>query len=116
MKIGLFGKQLIPTAIAMLVFWPILIPQIYGLVQQSKLDTEAYNVIEAAIRQQEDAVASIPDHTMFYVFCGAAVPADAEFCTSCGKRVAQEESVCPQCGAEISGDFAFCPKCGTKVS
>lgn len=116
MKIGLFGKQLIPTAIAMLVFWPILIPQIYGLVQQSKLDTEAYNVIEAAIRQQEDAVASIPDHTMFCVFCGAAVPADAEFCTSCGKRVAQEESVCPQCGTELSGDFAFCPKCGTKVS
>lgn len=116
MKIGLFGKQLVPTAIAMLVFWPILIPQIYGLVQQSKLDTEAYSVVEAAIRQLENTVESIPENTAFCVHCGKPMPADAAFCTSCGKRVMEESNSCPNCGAELPDDFAFCPKCGTRVS
>lgn len=116
MKVGLFGKQLVPTAIAMLVFWPVLIPQIYGLVQQSKLDEEAYNVIETAIRHQENAVEAIPENTAFCVHCGKPMPADADFCTSCGKRVTEDETTCPNCGAELPDDFAFCPKCGTRIS
>lgn len=115
MKVGVFGKQLVPTAIAMWVFWPILIPQIYGLIQQSKLDTEAYGVIEAAIRQREAVVVSIPENTAFCVHCGKPMPADAAFCTSCGKRV-NDDNVCPNCGAELPGEFAFCPKCGSRVS
>ena len=116
MKIGLFGKQLIPSAIAMFVFWPILIPQIYGLVQQSKLDTEAYNVIEAAIRERENFAASIPENTDFCVFCGTPIPKDSSFCISCGKRVAEEVSTCTKCGAELSAGTVFCHKCGTQVS
>ena len=116
MKIGLFGKQVVPAAIAMLVFWPILIPQIYGLVQQSKLDTEAYNVIETAIRSLENSVVSIPENTTFCVFCGASMPANADFCSSCGKRVSPEVSTCSNCGIELSAGAAFCHKCGTRVS
>lgn len=115
MEIGLFGKQLLPSAIAMLVFWPILIPQIYGLVQQNKLDTEAYGVIEAAIHECEKTVECIPENTAFCVYCGAAMPADAAFCTSCGKHIIAENTTCTACGAELNGDFAFCPKCGAKV-
>lgn len=119
MKIGLFGKQMIPAAIAMLVFWPILIPQIYGLVQQNKLDQEAYGVIEAAIRMQEDTemkkyATNAPEHAMFCVACGAAIPADADFCVSCGKRV-KEETVCSGCGAELAANAVFCHKCGVRV-
>ena len=44
MDVGVFGKQALPTAISTLVFWPVLIPQIYGLVQQNELDKEAYRV------------------------------------------------------------------------
>ena len=116
MKIGLFGKQLIPSAIAMLVFWPILIPQIYGLVQQSKLDTEAYSVIETAIRELENSAVYIPSNTAFCVFCGASMPVDADFCISCGKRVTETESNCPNCGTELPDNAAFCHKCGTRVS
>ena len=116
MKIGIFGKQIVPAAIAMLVFWPILIPQIYGLVQQNKLDKEAYGVIEAAIHAQESTVASIPENTAFCMFCGATMPADADFCTSCGKRIRKEAVVCPACGIELSDGAAFCHKCGARVS
>ena len=115
MKVGLFGKQAIPAAIAMLVFWPVLIPQIYGLVQQNKLDAEAYNVIESAIHSFENYVAPLPDNTAFCVFCGAAMPEQADFCTSCGKRVAEETPKCSACGTELSEGSAFCHKCGAKV-
>lgn len=114
MKVGIFGKQLIPTAISMLVFWPVLIPQIYGLIQQSKLDTEAYSVIESAIREIENSVVEIPENTAFCVHCGASMPADAAFCVSCGKRVIEENTKCSACGAELPDDFVFCPKCGTR--
>ena len=119
MKVGIFGKQLVPAAIAMLVFWPVLIPQIYGLIKQNKLDQEAYNVIEAAIRAQEAAntekyAASATKNTVFCVGCGAPIPADADFCISCGKRM-KDGSVCTKCGTELSANAAFCHKCGTRV-
>ncbi len=116
MKIGLFGKQLVPTAITMLVFWPMLIPQIYGLVQQNKLDTEAYSVIEAAIRECEESVINnIDEDTAFCPFCGVKMPASANFCVSCGKRITEESTVCSKCGIEIPDSFMFCPNCGTPV-
>ena len=116
MKIGIFGKQLIPTAISMLVFWPVLIPQIFGLVQQNKLDEEAYSVIEAAIRAQENFAENIPEDKAFCVYCGASMPADAEFCSACGKRVEEETPNCPNCGEELPENAAFCHKCGTRIS
>ena len=114
MKVGLFGKQLIPTAISMLVFWPVVIPQIYGLVQQNKLDTEMYGVIEAAIRECENSTLNETDEdTAFCPFCGVKMPASANFCVSCGKRITEESTVCTKCGLEIPETFAFCPSCGT---
>lgn len=114
MKIGIFGKQLVPTAITMLVFWPMLIPQIYGLVQQNKLDTEAYSVIAAAINECETSTLnSIDEDTAYCPFCGVKMPATANFCVSCGKRITEESRTCAKCGMEIPDSFAFCPNCGT---
>lgn len=116
MKIGIFGKQLVPTAIAMLVFWPILIPQIYGLVQQNKLDEEAYSVIAAAINECEMTTQSnIEEGNAFCPFCGVKISETANFCVSCGKRIVEETRACTKCGAEITGSFAFCPNCGTST-
>ena len=36
--VGIWGQQAIPTVISMLFFWPVLITQIWGMVEQSKLD------------------------------------------------------------------------------
>ena len=49
-KVGLFGTQALPTTIAFLAFWPVLIPQVWGLVRQSKLDQEAIDCVEASLR------------------------------------------------------------------
>ena len=39
--VGIWGQQAIPTVISMLFFWPVLITQIWGMVEQSKLDDKA---------------------------------------------------------------------------
>ncbi len=83
--IGIFGQQAIPTVISMFFFWPVLIPQIWGLVQQHKLDEEAMTVIEQAL-QTHTAITS-PSGT-FCTECGKPMPAQAKFCPECGKTTA----------------------------
>ena len=114
MEVGIFGKQLLPSAISMLVFWPMLIPQIYGLIQQNNLDKEAYQVISDAIRHCEHHSNDRPDSN-FCPYCGKQIPAGSVFCPGCGKNVS-DEVVCPNCGASVDKDSAFCPKCGTKIN
>jgi len=90
--VGIFGQQAIPTAITMLLFWPVLIPQIWGLIQQAHLDDEAVALVEqrlAAYGAPAGAAAgALPaETTRFCVACGAANPADARFCPHCGAKV-----------------------------
>ena len=47
--VGIWGQQAIPTAISMLFFWPVLITQIWGLIQQSNLDDKAAEIVEKVI-------------------------------------------------------------------
>lgn len=36
--VGIFGQQAIPTILTVCVWWPFAIPQIWGIIKQSKLD------------------------------------------------------------------------------
>lgn len=114
MEVGIFGKQILPSIISMLVFWPVLIPQIYGLIQQNNLDKEAYQVIGDAIRHCEHHSNDRPDSN-FCPYCGKQVPAGSMFCPKCGKNIS-DEVTCPKCGASVDKSSAFCPKCGTKMN
>ena len=51
--IGIFGQQAIPTIISMLFFWPVLITQIWGIVQQSKLDDKALEIAEEVLKNRD---------------------------------------------------------------
>ncbi len=79
--IGLLESQGIPTAVSMLIFWPALVTQCWGLVKQHKLDQEAIAMIEAALRE--------------------AAAAAAHFCGQCGKPTAEGSYFCPHCGQPI---------------
>ena len=48
--VGLFKSQAIPTLITVLIFWPIILGQIWGLVKESNIDDEAVAVAESSIR------------------------------------------------------------------
>jgi hypothetical protein len=48
--VGIFGQQAIPTAITLLVFWPVIIAQVWNMAQESNLDDEALRVAEESLR------------------------------------------------------------------
>jgi DNA-directed RNA polymerase subunit RPC12/RpoP len=88
--VGIFGQQAIPTAITMFAFWPVLIPQIWGMVQQSKLDDQTVSIAEQVVNENGRA--------SFY-----------------HEQMEQTASFCPNCGNKITGNVNFCPQCGSKI-
>lgn len=81
--VGIFGQQALPTAISMLIFWPVLITQVVGMIQQSQLDDKVITMIEEAVKEEE---ASGTSATGFCHACGKQLPFDSAFCPSCGAK------------------------------
>jgi hypothetical protein len=48
--VGIFGQQAIPTAITLLVFWPVIIAQVWNMAHESNLDDEALRVAEESLK------------------------------------------------------------------
>jgi hypothetical protein len=48
--VGIFGQQAIPTAITLLVFWPVIIAQVWNMAQEAKLDEQAMGVAEESLK------------------------------------------------------------------
>lgn len=90
-NVGIFGQQAIPTIISMFFFWPVLITQIWGLVEQSSLDDKALAVAEQAI---EGSVS--PSQ-----FSESPSSGGQKFCVSCGSKLAGTAKFCPNCGAKL---------------
>jgi hypothetical protein len=93
--IGIFGSQVVPTVIMWYFLWPVLLTQIWGLVQQSRLDDEALSVLEeslkahtgATVASSLTALSSEQKNGKFCTSCGQSVPASAKFCSTCGATV-----------------------------
>ena len=52
--VGIFGQQAVPTAITLLVFWPVLIAQVWNMAQEAKLDEEAIRVAEESLKAHSE--------------------------------------------------------------
>jgi len=90
-NVGIFGQQAIPTIISMFFFWPVLITQIWGLVEQSSLDDRALAVAEQAISAGPSSSPS-PE---------SPSAGGLKFCTSCGSKLDGPAKFCPNCGAKL---------------
>lgn len=93
--VGIFGQQAIPTVISMLFFWPVLIPQIWGLIQQSHLDDEAVSLIEERLAASARAGGGLPQ-------AAALPPQPGHFCSGCGNPLSPDAKFCPNCGAKVA--------------
>ena len=82
--VGIFGKQIIPTLVMWYVAWPVLLTQIWGMVQQSKLDDKALEIAQDTI-MMNNATSSTSTGSKFCPYCGTENPADAKFCKNDGK-------------------------------
>ena len=88
--VGIWGQQAIPTVISVLFFWPVLITQIWGMVEQSKLDDKALEIAQDVI-SMNNHVAPSPSGNSF----------GGHFCTNCGASVSEQAKFCPECGAKL---------------
>lgn len=88
--IGIFGQQFIPTVITWLVAWPVMITQIWGLVQQAKLDDMALEIANSVIDENSGAC-----------FPYEPTETNKKFCTNCGTCVATSAKFCPNCGTQL---------------
>ena len=88
--VGIWGQQAIPTVISMLFFWPVLITQIWGMVEQSKLDDKALEIAQDVINMNNHVGTS-----------SASSSTGGKFCTNCGVAVSEQARFCPECGAKL---------------
>jgi hypothetical protein len=58
--VGIFGQQAIPTAITLLVFWPVIIAQVWNMAQESNLDDEAIRVTEESLKAHSEETSGAP--------------------------------------------------------
>ena len=88
--VGIWGQQAIPTVISMLFFWPVLLTQIWGMIEQSKLDDKALEIAKDVICMNNHVGSPHSDNNggvKFCTKCGASVPAEAKFCPECGAKL-----------------------------
>lgn len=86
-RVGIFGQQAIPTVISMLFFWPVLITQIWGLINQSQLDERALAAAERGMQSHVSSPKVSKKGAMFCTHCGARMDEDARFCSKCGEKM-----------------------------
>ena len=88
--VGILGQQAIPTIISMLYFWPVLITQIWGMVEQSKLDDKALEIAQDVICMNNHEGSSHSDNNgggKFCTNCGTKLDGSSKFCSNCGTRL-----------------------------
>ncbi len=73
--------QLLASSISFFITWPVLIPQIIGLIKQAGLDDKAIGIIDTA-----------------YAIFTHEQPT---YCTHCGARITGNHTTCPHCGTRI---------------
>lgn len=89
--VGIWGQQAIPTIISMFFMWPVLITQIWGLVQQAKLDDKALEIAKDVIYSNGGVTAGV----------NANPSISGIFCTVCGKQNAESANFCCECGNRL---------------
>lgn len=95
-SVGIFGQQAIPTIISMFVWWPVLITQIWGMVNQAKLDDKAL-----AIAEQVAMMRNSGGGYQTYAAPQQPQPTQgARFCTNCGSPLLPQAKFCPECGTK----------------
>jgi hypothetical protein len=88
-SIGIFGQQAVPMVISMFFLWPVLLTQVWGMVEQSNLDDQVLQKIGEAIERRR---AAAPETAAM------AGGANRRFCTGCATPLSAGARFCPACG------------------
>lgn len=80
--VGIWKQQAVPTIISMLVFWPVILTQLCGLVEQAELDDKALAMAKSVM-----ATISVPDVKLYCPYCGAPHSESTKACPECGRLI-----------------------------
>jgi len=131
---GVFGKQAAVTAVTLVVWWPLAIAPVWGMIVQAGLDKEAVRVVEVSLkRAQRLSDLSAGDVTSTGGFPGdggaghaepqqrtqpvpsahAAGPASPSGTTAAGRSAPTAVAAfCAGCGTPLEDTAQFCGNCG----
>ncbi len=84
--IGIWGQQVVPTAISVFLFAPVIFTQIWGLINQAKLDDKALTIAKEVIDNSNMDI-NVTNENKFCTKCGTKNTADAKFCFECGNSL-----------------------------
>lgn len=85
--VGIFGQQVVPTIIMWFFAWPVLLTQIWGLIQQAKLDDKALEIANHVIKEAINTPKLVGKRTIFCTSCGTSISIQAKFCPNCGEEL-----------------------------
>lgn len=88
--IGIWGQQAIPAIITMFVAWPVILTQVWGMVQQSELDDKALAIAENVVAEYNKSLAA-----------GRQPHASAQYCPKCGAKNSSAAKFCNECGERL---------------
>lgn len=121
-NVGIYGQQAIPTVISMLFFWPVLITQIWGLVEQASLDDRALTLAEQTIAGDTTSSASASSFTSSSASTHTTSSSSSSTSSSASTPATSSTSnfmnthkFCTNCGTKLEGSPKFCSNCGTKL-
>jgi ribosomal protein L40E len=116
--IGIFGQQAVPTMLTLLIAWPVLIPQIWGLVQQSNLDEEALTSVQQSLVAHSGATPAgggAAEPTSAAAAAGGAAAAPPVTGAATAAATGSELKFCMNCGAGLPLAARFCSECGNQA-
>jgi hypothetical protein len=101
--IGIFGHQALPSIISLLLFWPVLVTQLWGFVQQMNLDEQALALVEESLKRHAEKPEAASAAGASSASAAAPIVTDSapKFCPSCGSALVVAKNFCTDCGAKL---------------
>ncbi len=120
-SLGIFEQRIMPVAVTGFIAWPILLTQIWDLVQKNNLDQEALAVVEQRLIAHSRTVPTgagfsppVPSAPVTPPPVTAAAPSTPA--AGSGTPGQAQALHCTNCGAELLPSARFCTSCGTPTA
>jgi hypothetical protein len=117
---GVIGKQAAVTAVTLVIWWPLAIAPVWGMIVQAGLDKEAVRVIEVSLKRAQRLsdlsagdVTSTGDFSASPTVTTAGGPASPTVTTAAERSAPTAVATfCAGCGTRLEASAQFCGSCG----
>ena len=116
---GKWSDKVGAGAVGILLFAPLAVTSVIGVLGQKKLPQEIFDEIERFIMSGGKNVSvslsaskALKSDEILCPKCKTPNHEGTKFCNNCGEKLIKE---CPSCGAEVALGIKYCPQCGSTM-